>query len=582
MKFPLTWRFIGLAGLAVGAVLRLMGLIGPQLWLDEIIQIQRFNHPAWSQALADLRTETAPAPLDYLVQLLFLSLAGLNEAGARLHAALAAIVALLVFCKLAEEMVRLIPSREGAAPEAAGQKGEGRDSHRPAEGVEERARPASWQRFLPATAVFLLGFYPLHIFYSGEGRPYSLFFLLTLTSFWLLLRALRLQTTRSQPTREPAPQSRRAGGDGQPRQPLSSGQEELPNQDNSPSRQTADGRGKTDLFPFVLYGLALTSALYTSFQGLVLAALQMAWVGWLWLSRSSPDATGQRGGRPRQDSLSEAAEQEGARSETRLSSAGRLAVRQSGLLPALISQAVALLLFTPWIWWSYSQTQDEYVETFLSLDFLSRLIQESSGGSWPLSLLLLSLAGWGFTRLYRLRARGALWLLVIWLGAGLAMVLLLDAWRGYFFAARQILFLAPAGLLAAALGWSLSPRLRRSWLLLLLAASLGTGTVFLSDRKQQADWIALAELMRQEVRGGDRIAAPGLDRVLAFRYPQLPQRQIALDDLLERPPENARVLLVRSRYLDASQERQVTEILQRIPTRQQFQLPGFHLYILEP
>ncbi|HSR66716.1 MAG TPA: hypothetical protein VLU25_02150 [Acidobacteriota bacterium] len=471
MKILPNQRRVLLAALLAGAALRLMTMVYPQLWLDEIIQIQRFDHPSLEEALQDLRTETAPAPLDFILQRLFLRMLGPSEAGARLHATLCGLLSLAAIFLLAREIGRIIPAGDSGTSSQ------------------------DWRSHFPAAALFLLAFFPLHVFYSGEGRPYSLFFLLTVTSFWLLLRALRLHS--------------------------------------------AAGEGR---LAWAAYAGALAAALYTSYQGAVVTALQAGWAGFLWL-------------RPRFE--------------------GKTAARA-----AWISQATALLLFSPWLFWTYSRTRDRFREEILSLDFFKRLIQESSGGSWPLSLLLMALGVWGFCKLYRRGARRALSLLGLWLAGGLAAVLFLDAWRGYFFAARQALFLAPAGLLAAALGWSLSRRLRRSLLVPLLIAALGAGTVILSQRKQEADWIALAALLRQQVQTGDRIAAPGIYRVLAFRYPQVNSRHIALEELLEGEDLAGRVLLIRSPYLDSETERQVERCLQRYPPIRQLRAPGFTVYVL--
>jgi hypothetical protein len=152
-----TWggKALLIAALTFGVLFRFFRLHQPQLWLDEIIQLQRFSHPSLWENLLDIREEIAATPLDYIVQSVFIKLLGNSEAVARLHAALFGCVAL--FCVFA--VSRKLFSNRAAV-----------------------------------MSTILISAYPLHQFYSQEGRNYSLFFLLTVCSYWALFKALEAST----------------------------------------------------------------------------------------------------------------------------------------------------------------------------------------------------------------------------------------------------------------------------------------------------------------------------------------------------------------------------------------------------
>ena len=136
---------------ALGALLRFVNLGQRQLWVDEIIQLQSFSHSSLGESLASVINIVAAAPLDFMIQHLFVILWGQSEFAARFHAALFGSLSL----------------------------------------------PALYwvgKRFF-STQVALLGMllfalYPLHHQYSQEGRNYSLFCFLSLSCYYLLCRAL--------------------------------------------------------------------------------------------------------------------------------------------------------------------------------------------------------------------------------------------------------------------------------------------------------------------------------------------------------------------------------------------------------
>lgn len=136
----------------VAAFIRFYNLGEKQLWLDEIIQVIHSTPGDLTELLLAVTEDRGAAPLDYLVQHVFITLLGTTEVTARLHAAIfgsLTVVAIYFF-------VRKIFDRDTA--------------------------------FLTA---LLYAVYPLHHHYSQEGRPYALFTFLTVCAFITFLNVLQ-------------------------------------------------------------------------------------------------------------------------------------------------------------------------------------------------------------------------------------------------------------------------------------------------------------------------------------------------------------------------------------------------------
>lgn len=140
--------------LALAALLRIWGLGAKQLWLDEILQVLHSRPDSLSGILASVIRDRGGAPLDYLIQHVFIcNLNGAIEWTARLHAA--------IFGVLAVWLVYLV------------------------------CRELFANQRLALMSALLFCFYPFHLHYSQEGRSYSLFLLLTLILYLLLFRLLK-------------------------------------------------------------------------------------------------------------------------------------------------------------------------------------------------------------------------------------------------------------------------------------------------------------------------------------------------------------------------------------------------------
>ena len=476
-RFPPKWNQVRerlgnglLLTLLLGIFLRFYKLGHPQLWLDEIIQLVRFSHRTLWENLVDIHTDIAAVPLDYMVQQLFVMLWGTSEFSARFHAAIFGSLSLLCIYWIGKSIL----------------------SHRAA-------------RF----AVLALAVYPLHRFYSQEGRGYSLFFFLTLCTYGLFSKALKT--------------------------------------------------GKISWW--ILFGLATLANFYSNyFAGLVVFTQ-----GIFVLSLAT---------RPVGDSAA--------------AFGGRLSSRNLVFFCSVT--LLALLLFLPWLLWTYSYAHSQHVTPF-SVPGLSLLIfKELSGGGYPLSLLLLLLFAMGVASLWRQRQWAVAALLVLWFLLPIPIVLLLDSLQGYVFATRQILFTTPGLVLGVANGLSELPEIVNQPLKgrylqvasMILLVVLGIGSMVLSDKKEQADWKGLSRYLETHAKGADLIAAPHIERIVAFGYPQIASRRISLESLraqvsLGKP---RRVHLIESRYVTPAHKRTVTEILAFVPPSESTDLQGFRVYTL--
>jgi uncharacterized membrane protein len=140
--------------LALAALLRFIGLGAKQLWLDELLQVLHSRPDAISGIFAAVTRDRGGAPLDYLIQhVVIANLSGAIEWTARLHAAIFGVLAVWLAYLVCRELF-------------------------------------ANQRLALMTAL-LFCFYPFHHHYSQEGRPYSLFLLLTSILYLLLFRLLK-------------------------------------------------------------------------------------------------------------------------------------------------------------------------------------------------------------------------------------------------------------------------------------------------------------------------------------------------------------------------------------------------------
>jgi len=145
----LTEKQLFLLIMVLAAGIRLYGLGGKQLWVDEIIQAIHATADSLAAILQGVKTEIGTGPLDHLLQNIFIQVFGRSEWVFRAHACLFGILTVALVYVLARRLFS--------------------------------ARVARY-------AALLYALYPLHHHYSQEGRPYALLVLLTVLSFVMLVR----------------------------------------------------------------------------------------------------------------------------------------------------------------------------------------------------------------------------------------------------------------------------------------------------------------------------------------------------------------------------------------------------------
>jgi uncharacterized membrane protein len=140
--------------IALAALLRFWGLGVKQLWLDEILQLLHSRPDSLRGILEGVAGDRGSAPLDYLIQHVFISnFHGAIEWTARFHAALFGVVAVWLVYVVCQTLFN----------------------------------NPRWS----LAGALLFCFYPFHHHYSQEGRPYSLFLLLTLILYLIYFRSLK-------------------------------------------------------------------------------------------------------------------------------------------------------------------------------------------------------------------------------------------------------------------------------------------------------------------------------------------------------------------------------------------------------
>jgi len=268
------------------------------------------------------------------------------------------------------------------------------------------------------------------------------------------------------------------------------------------------------------------------------------------------------------------------------------AVTPGKIGPFLGSGAAAVIVFLPWFVWTVGSAQRDLASPFAEATLILRIFKEVSGGSYPLSLVLFLLFGSGIVALVRRREWKTVLLLTSWLVIPILLVLLLDAWRGYFFAIRQVLFATPALLLGAAEGIATLPQVLHGartgkalqQLSLLLIIVLGIGTLLIGTKKDQADWKGLNRHLEKQVARDDLITAPHIERVVNYGFPLMMQRSVALESIeAEFSSLGARrVHLIESRYQTPEQKAEISRILAIVPPSQSIELNGFRIHLLDP
>jgi uncharacterized membrane protein len=192
-----------------------------------------------------------------------------------------------------------------------------------------------------------------------------------------------------------------------------------------------------------------------------------------------------------------------------------------GFFAPLISGLPAAGFFIPWLVYSLPSTKGDYPNP-LSFRLIPEAIQGLGNGSYPVSILLLVLAGLGVVYLRR-NHRGALRVLACWILVPIPFILFVLQLRSYFFSPRQLLFLTPAIVLLAACGiellWDRWGQKAIGVLVTYIAISLIVIVLHYPDKG--IDFRGTGHFLRQNLQPGDRVYAPNVLGLLSFYFPDI-------------------------------------------------------------
>lgn len=145
-----------LAACCLGAALRLYDLAAESFWLDEMSTVLRMSW-SWPEMFQGASTESM-MPLYYMLQKQWTRISGIGEFGFRLSSVLYGTLSIIAIFGLISE---------------------------------------AFNRRIGMTAAFICAVHPYTVYYSREARPYSLFFLLSIVSYFFFFRVIRFGSVAS-------------------------------------------------------------------------------------------------------------------------------------------------------------------------------------------------------------------------------------------------------------------------------------------------------------------------------------------------------------------------------------------------
>lgn len=413
--------------LGLAALLRFWGLGVKQLWLDEILQLLHSRPDTLRGILEGVAQDRGGAPLDYLIQHVFISnMGGAIEWTARVHAALFGVASVYLIYVVCQILFR--------------------NQH--------------WSLL----SALLLCFYPFHHHYSQEGRPYSLFMLLALILFLLLFKSLK--------------QSR--------------------------------------WHLWLIFAMVSVLAFYTNaYTAIVLCVQLLILVYHQMLGRESWPAALRR------------------------------------MTAFVFCSLAAAAAYLPWLRYSYFNAKGS-APPGNSFRLFAEMVKGLGDGSYPLAFALILCAAAGIYHLRKTEREFEAGALLIWMLIPFPLVLAILNLRSYFFSTRQLIFIAPALLIPAAIGADyLRQKIARRYfspVTFLILISVVVIVLHYPDKRD--DQRAAGQFLQANVQTGDAILAPGISYTLSFYFPDISKYSAEgrpIKDLIDSE-SISRILFVDSRF----------------------------------
>jgi len=188
----------------------------------------------------------------------------------------------------------------------------------------------------------------------------------------------------------------------------------------------------------------------------------------------------------------------------------------------LFCTALAAAAYLPWLRYSFFNAKGS-APPGNGFRLLLELIKGLGDGSYPLAAALILCAAAGVYHLAKTQHSLEIGALLIWLLTPFPLVLAILAWRNYFFATRQLIFIAPALLILAAAGADfLRQRIARRYfspVVVLILISVVVIALHFPDRRD--DLRAAGQFLERSAGQEVAIISPGLTYTLTFYFPDI-------------------------------------------------------------
>jgi uncharacterized membrane protein len=258
--------------------------------------------------------------------------------------------------------------------------------------------------------------------------------------------------------------------------------------------------------------------------------------------------------------------------------AGRQKIHLQFFAP-LIAGLTGACLFVPWLAYSFAGTRGDVARP-LSIRMIPALIQGFGDGSYPVSVLIISLAVLGAIYLYR-SGSDALNSLGCWILVPIPFLLFILYWRSYFFAIRQLIFITPAVAILAACGME---RLwvrygRKAMLVPAIYTCMSLAVIGLHYPDRRTDFRGAGRFLAQTVTEGDKIVAPNTLPILSLYYPRLPEYGTSA---LECGAGCRRLLFVDTEYASEDERNALRAVQSTMAVRQTASYRGISVIALIP
>lgn len=241
----------------------------------------------------------------------------------------------------------------------------------------------------------------------------------------------------------------------------------------------------------------------------------------------------------------------------------------------LLGSMLASAAYLPWLVYSFDNAKGDAAEP-IELNLILRTVKEFADGSYPLAAAIMMCFVAGVVYLYRNMKYLQLGALLIWILVPFPVIVGVLLWRDYFFATRQVIFIAPAVIIMAAHGvYFIKNKVNRNWFrpeLILILISLVVIMLHLKD--DRIDFRAVGNYLARTARPSDIIIAPNIDGLLSFYFPDIYSHEREFSNVARI---DSRVIYVDSEF--NTNRTGLDVILSRLTPREIIDFRGLKVYL---